>query len=368
MGRPALLPPDGGLAPPDAALSGRDRADPLEQFLRALEARDASPHTRRSYAAAVGDYLGWLEERAVDWRTPPRLELRSYLAELSAGRARSSVAHHLAAIRSFYRFAIRAGLAAGDPWGAIATPRLPRRLPRVLEVDQVERLLAAIDGTRDDDADDGSGSSTGPTAARTRARGRAAAGRRAAAGPLATALRLRDRALVETAYAAGLRISELASATLDALELRRGEIRVIGKGRKERVGLLGRPAREAMGEYLEAGRPVLLALGSSDAGPHEPPAEIFLNHRGAPLGVRGLRFRLDALRRRAGLPAGVSPHTLRHSFATHLLDGGADLRVVQELLGHSSLATTQVYTHVSPGRLRSAYDVAHPRARRAEEA
>jgi len=180
---------------------------------------------------------------------------------------------------------------------------------------------------------------------------------------LATALALRDRALVETAYAAGLRISELASADLASLELRRGEIRVLGKGRKERIGLIGRPARAALSAYLEDGRPILVARGASGSGDDEP-VEIFLNHLGRPLGVRGLRYRLDLLRRRAGLPDGVSPHTLRHSFATHLLDGGADLRVVQELLGHESLATTQVYTHVSPARLRAAYRGAHPRAAR----
>jgi site-specific recombinase XerD len=173
------------------------------------------------------------------------------------------------------------------------------------------------------------------------------------------ALALRDRALVETAYAAGLRISELAAADLGSLDLPRGEIRVLGKGRKERIGLLGRPARAALSAYLEDGRPTLV-----DRRVHDDPrlTVIFLNQSGAPLGVRGLRYRLDRLRRLAGLPVGVSPHTLRHSFATHLLDGGADLRVVQELLGHASISTTQVYTKVSPERLRAAYDAAHPRA------
>ena len=312
----------------------------LERFLRGLAARDASPNTQRSYATAIGAYLRWLGDRHVDWRRPPRAELRAYLAELTEGHARSSVAQRLAAIRSFHRWAARTELAPGDPWGAIATPRLPRRLPRVLEVEQIERLLAVID---EDLA--AAGSTTDPRAATS------------------LALALRDRALVETAYAAGLRISELAAAQIGLLDLRRGELRVYGKGRKERIGLLGRPARTAIAAYLEDGRPVLLARrpgGAADA----PPTELFLNHRGEPLGVRGLRYRLDLLCRRAGLPEGVSPHTLRHSFATHLLDGGADLRIVQELLGHESLATTQVYTHVSPTRLRSAYLDAHPRARR----
>jgi site-specific recombinase XerD len=314
---------------------------PLDGFLLSLRAKDASEHTLRSYATAVGTYLDWLAERGADWRTPDRTDLRTYLARLVGSGARTSVSQRLAAIRSFHRYAARAGLASGDPWGSIAAPRLPRRLPRVLEVDQIERLLEVID------ADE--------VAA-------AAPGRRDPA--LGVALSVRDRAIVEVAYAAGLRISELAAAALSSVDLRRGEIRVLGKGRKERIGLLGRPAIAALEAYLETGRPELEARrgirGGSDA--------IFLNHEGAPIGVRGLRYRIDRLCRRAGLPEGVSPHTLRHSFATHLLDGGADLRVVQELLGHESLATTQVYTHVSATRLRAAYSSAHPRARRQPEA
>ena len=306
----------------------------LDRYLRSLGARDTSPHTQRSYKATLTAYLDWLADRGVDWRSPTRVDLRAYLAELGSRTARSSTAQRLAAIRSFHRFAAREGLASGDPWGSIATPRLPRRLPRVLEVEEVERLLAAVDADVE-------------------------GGTRGATSDLTIAIALRDRALVETAYAAGLRISELAAADLGSLDLRRGEIRVLGKGRKERIGLLGRPARAALAGYLEDGRPILVERGGGGA---TAPTEIFLNHRGGPLGVRGLRYRLELLRRRAGLPAGVSPHTLRHSFATHLLEGGADLRVVQELLGHESLATTQVYTHVSPARLRSAYRGAHPRA------
>ena len=320
--------------------SGGTATDPaLARFLRSLAARDASPHTSRAYATAVGAYLDWLAERGTDWRHPARSDLRAYLAVLGEGHARSSVAQRLAAIRAFHRWATRDDLAPGDPWGAIATPRLPRRLPRVLEVEQVTTLLAVVDGE---------------LAERVGEDPRHAAVR--------VALALRDRALIETAYAAGLRISELASAELGALDLRRGEVRVLGKGRKQRVGLLGKPARRALAAYLEDGRPVLLERRERDDA---PPIEIFLNHLGAPLGVRGLRYRFDRLCVRAGLPIGVSPHTLRHSFATHLLDGGADLRVVQELLGHENLATTQIYTHVSPGRLQAAYREAHPRARRA---
>ena len=305
----------------------------LRRFLRSLEAKDSSPHTRRSYETAVGAYLTWLDDRGVDWRSPARTDVRAYLATLTPGHARASVTQRLAAIRTFHRWATREGLADGDPWGSVMRPRLSSRLPRVLEMDEILRMLAALDAELGADG----------------------------ATRQEIALALRDRALVETAYAAGLRISELAGAQIASLDLSRGELRILGKGRKERIGLLGGPARMALRAYLEDGRPVLLE--------HRPVAEllptlIFLNHRGQPLGVRGLRYRLDRFRRLAGLPEGITPHTLRHSFATHLLDGGADLRVVQELLGHENLATTQIYTHVSSTRLRAAYRDAHPRARR----
>jgi site-specific recombinase XerD len=326
----------------EARRGDRPRDPALDRFLASLEARDASPHTQRAYGAAVERYLDWLAEHRIDWHHPSRGDLRAYLASLSAAVARSSVAQRLAAIRAFHRFTVREGLAPGDPWGAIATPRLPRRLPRVLEIEQVERLLGVIDEQL-----------------------REATGVDSPLAELEMALALRDRAIVEVAYAAGLRISELAAADLGSLDLRRGELRVVGKGRKERIGLLGRPAIAALGAWLDEGRPVLLTRNSAAAeSAAAAPREVFLNHRGEPLGVRGLRFKLEGLRRAAGLPEGVSPHTLRHSFATHLLDGGADLRVVQELLGHESLATTQIYTHVSPGRLKAAYRDAHPRARR----
>ncbi len=309
-----------------------DEPAPLERFLASLAARDASPHTQRAYRTAVGTYLAWLDDRGVAWAAPSRSVLREYLGELGSGRARSSVAQRLAAIRSFHRWARRAGLAEADPWAALGTPRRPRRLPPVLSIADVERAVASAG----DEQPAGS-------------RGASAVGR---------ALALRDVAIVETAYAAGLRIAELAGLTLDSLDLGRGELRVLGKGRKERAGLLGRPARAALAGYLAEGRPALLGR----ARPGAAPDAVFLNARGGPLGERGMRYRLDAVFVRAGSPEGTHPHTLRHSFATHLLDGGADLRVVQELLGHASLATTQVYTHVSPARLRAAYAGAHPRA------
>jgi len=300
-------------------------AEALEAFLGRLAARDASENTRRAYGTALTQYLEFLDERHADWRAPGRQVVRAYLAQLAErGLARRSISSRLAALRSFYRYARREGLVEADPWSAALTPRLPRRLPQVLGVADVERVIAEAAG---EDSD--------------------------------RALVLRDVAIVETAYAAGLRISELCGAQLADLDLARGELRVMGKGRKERVTLLGGPARAALDVYLSEGRPALLARsGAPDQG------TLFLNARGAPLGVRGLRYRLDRLMRAAGVPAGSSPHTLRHSFASHLLEGGADLRVVQELLGHASLGTTQIYTHVSPARLRSAYRQAHPRSSR----
>jgi len=307
-------------------------ADALDAFLAALAARGASPHTLRAYRTAVEQYLAWLDEHGRDWRAPGRQVLRAYMADLAARPlGRRSISSRVASLRSFYRHARREGSVDGDPWAAVQTPRLPRRLPAVMPLADVEAVidLAAVQDTDNQ------------------------------------ALRLRDRAIVETAYAAGLRISELAGATLADLDLARGELRVAGKGGKERIGLLGGPAREALADYLREGRPALIAVAPEGAV-HDP-GTIFLNSRGGPLGVRGLRYRLDRLFAAAGVAEGSSPHTLRHSFASHLLEGGADLRVVQELLGHSSLATTQIYTHVSPGRLRSVYRAAHPRSSAATE-
>ena len=347
----------------------------LERYLASLAARDASPHTRRAYGTALVAYLDWLDGAGHDWRTPSRAALRTYLAELTEGHARTTVAQRLAAIRSFYRWARRTGLVAADPWAALATPRRARRLPAVLGIAEVERLLAAAAIERPTGRGRSLPPAPGPGEERFRTTtaaeepaagdGSPAAGdaEPAAGNPLRHALALRDVALIETAYAAGLRISELAGARLGSLDLARGEIRVAGKGRKERVSLLGRPARAALAAYLADGRPALVARAAVGRGAVLRPSDaLFLNHRGAPLGARGIRYRLRLASDRAGLPAEATPHTLRHSFATHLLDGGADLRVVQELLGHADLATTQVYTHVAPARLRSVYRRAHPRA------
>jgi site-specific recombinase XerD len=335
-----------------------------ERFLQGLEARGSSANTIRSYRTSLATYLGWVAASGCDWRAPSRAELRAYLAVLGEGHGKRTVAQRLAALRSFYRFAVRQGLTEGNPLAALATPRQPRRLPEVLTVAETERLIEAAADQGRSGNDYGRSGSGAPQGAREDAASGTGAGARV---ELEHALALRDVAIIETAYAAGLRISELASLMIGSVDLKRGEVRVTGKGRKERASLLGRPARAALERYLGVGRPVLVARAEAagSARAFRADAErgvLFLNHRGGALGVRGLRYRLERLRVAAGLPQGVSPHTLRHSFATHLLDGGADLRVVQELLGHESLATTQIYTHVSPARLRAAYTASHPRA------
>jgi site-specific recombinase XerD len=323
----------------------RDPAQAIARFLRALTARGASPNTLRSYGTALAGYMAWLEANGHDWRSPARAALRAFLASLTEGHSRRTVAQRLAALRSFYRYAAREGLVSGNPLASLPTPRQPRRLPSVLSVADTEKLIDTA-GREGDWAPPGT-----------------------ARADLERALALRDVAILETAYAAGLRIGELAALTVGSLDLRRGEVRVLGKGKKERISLLGRPARRALAAYLDEARPALASraeagpAGDAEAASDADRGVLFLNHHGRALGARGIRWRLERLRVAAGLPEGISPHTLRHSFATHLLDGGADLRVVQELLGHESLATTQVYTHVSPARLRAAYTASHPRAR-----
>jgi integrase/recombinase XerD len=228
------------------------------------------------------------------------------------------VARALAAVRSFHRFLIQEGDATEDPSTGVVRPKVPRTLPRPLSVDEVGRIL---------------GSPSGGTPAA-----------------------LRDAAILETLYGAGLRVSELVALDVDDLDLEEGSVRVIGKGSKERIVPLGRYAREALEAYLTRARPSLASRLSRSA--------LFLNLRGGRLTRQGCDGILRSHVRRAGVAKPVSPHVLRHSFATHLLEGGADVRVVQELLGHASVATTQIYTLVTEQHLREVYFTAHPRARR----
>ena len=304
-----------------------DARHALDAFLSSLEGRNASPGTVTEYRRNAGEFLAFLEARGADWRTPDRTTVRAYLSTLADRElAASSVAGRLAAVRSLYRHALRHGRIATDPLAGVRAPRRPSRLPRVLSVDEAASLVTA------------------PTRGAVRDE----------------ALARRDAAMLELLYATGMRISELAGLTLDRVDLQRKRLRVIGKGRKERQLLFGAPAASALGRYLEVARPLLASRGDSGSA-------VFLNASGGPLSVRGARLVIERWVEAAGSPTRTSPHTLRHSFATHLLEGGADLRVVQELLGHANLQTTQVYTHLSDAALRTAYRDAHPRAERAAE-
>lgn len=293
---------------------GEGDASAVDAFLRHLAAeRGASVHTMRGYRGDLADFRAFLERRRLGPLASADVRVvRAYLADLHArGLARTSVARRLATLRSFFRFRLRRGLAKTNPAREVRTPALPRRLPGHLPIDQSEALLRQA-------FDDGE------------------AGRR-------------DRAVLELLYASGVRVAELAGLAVEDVDLGQGTVRVLGKGRKERVIPIGRKAIEALRGYLgtrEGGR-----------GP------LFLNRRGGRLTVRSLHRIVRARARAAGLAARVTPHTLRHTFATHLLDAGADLRLIQELLGHARLTTTQRYTHVSADRLVRVYDAAHPRAK-----
>jgi len=308
---------------PAASLSTAVTDPRIAPFIMHLRARALSAATERSYRTAVERLVAWYDSEGIDWRTPSRADLRRYIALLSEDGERSTVQQRLAALGTFYRFWVRQGSVAKDPLHALARPKREKRLPDVLSQAQVEHLIA-----------------------------------QAAVGT-SPALALRDTALIELLYGAGLRIAEVVAINVADLQLGRGEVKVTGKGDKQRVALFGAPCRRALEAYLLDGRPALAELAATSA------SALFLNRNGGALGERGARARLDDIARVAGLPEAFHPHTLRHSFATHLLDGGADLRVVQELLGHESLGTTQVYTHVSTTRLRGLYKSAHPRARRA---
>lgn len=270
----------------------------LRLYRRFLDAQGA-PEPTAVDAATLRGFVPWL-------RATPSAQGRAY--------APRSIARAVAAVRGFHRFLVAEGLAADDPADDLSAPRVPRTLPRALTLRQVERLLAQPSGD----------------------------------GPAA----LRDRALLELLYSAGLRISELVALDVDDVDLTLRTVRCVGKGRKERIVPIGRPAARAVDALVAHGRPGLQASGPW----------LLCNQRGGRLTRQGAWKIVKAYAEGAGLGAVVSPHTLRHSFATHLLDGGADVRVVQELLGHASVNTTQIYTQVSTTRLRSVYERAHPRA------
>jgi integrase/recombinase XerC len=281
----------------------------LDGFARrlALERR-VSPHTLRAYEGDVCEFLEFLRARERTPQTADRTDIRAFLGRLAArSLAPASLNRKLAAIRSYFDFLVETGHVAANPGRRVRSPKSRRGLPGVLSAGEVERMLRH---------DLGAGF----------------------AG-------LRDRAILETLYSSGLRVSELVQMQLADLDLAEGFVRVLGKGRKPRLALLGRPARAALARYLAARTALVRATGRPGV------QAVFLNQKGTPLSDRWVREIMDSVAAKSGIRVKVSPHTLRHSFATHLLDRGADLRSVQELLGHARLATTQIYTHLTVERL-----------------
>jgi len=291
----------------------------IKYYLKAE--KNASPYTVRNYKDDLLDFLYFLKKKKIDPLDETKVDrhvLRDYLSELvEGGIAKASIARKLSAIRSFYRYLVREEIIPKNPIEQVSSPKLDKRLPSFLTKEEMVKLLNAPD--------------------------------------LSTPLGQRDRALLELLYASGLRVSELVSLTPEQIDLESNEIRVWGKGSKERVVLMGVPAAEAIKNYLREGRARLLSKKKTKS--------LFLNRYGQRLPERSVQRLLEQYAKKAGIGKRVHPHMLRHTFATHLLDGGADLRVVQELLGHARLTSTQIYTHVTKGQARKVYLSAHPLAR-----
>jgi integrase/recombinase XerC len=289
----------------------------------ALE-RHLSAHTVQAYRSDLQHVRAFLERQGASLTSADHERLRRFLAQqMTLGYARSSVARRVAAIRTFYRWARSTGVIERDPSALLGRPKVASRLPTVLgRADAAALVEAPADDTEMADLRE-------------------------------HAIRLRDRAVLELLYGSGLRVAEAAGLTLDRVDLDRGRVLVLGKGSKERQVPLSDPAVDAVRAYLAEGRHRLMGAGS---------AALFFNRKGKPLGTRDIRALVGRYGGRTLAGRRVSPHTLRHSFATHLLEGGADIRSVQELLGHASVATTQRYTHVSRARLADAYRRSHPRA------
>jgi integrase/recombinase XerC len=292
----------------------------IDSFLDAMSAgKDASPHTIKAYAEDLRQFVAFTEARGIsDAGDVDTKLLRAYLQEMQqAELARASRARKTSSLRSFFAYLARQGVIARSPAIGLRTVKQERRLPKFLRTDEIAALMAAPDNS-----------------------------------PLGR----RDRALLETFYASGMRAAELVSVKVADIDFDAGVIRVMGKGRKERVTLLGREALAALTTYLRVARPKLVAEQA-----HETDV-LFVNRYGGPLSDRGVRKLFTRYCEKTASVLKITPHVLRHSFATHLLANGADLRLVQELLGHASVSTTQLYTHVTTDRLQEVYAKAHPRA------
>lgn len=295
--------------------------DVVDQFLHWLASEQKkSRATLRAYGSDLRGFAAWLRAQRRTPEQTTRFELRRYLVELEEqGLVATSVQRKLASLRGLFHFLHERGCIDKDPAKLLKGPKAPRRMPHFLTTAQVDQLL----GQPFDDSPQG----------------------------------CRDRAILEVLYSTGCRVSECAGMRLDALDLDEGFVRVLGKGQKERLALLGGPARAALTAWMPARRRLLQQAARTD------PGSVWLNRFGKPLSARWVFQTVVDRARAAGIGTSLTPHGLRHSFATHLLDRGADLRTVQELLGHARLVTTEIYTHVSIGRLRDVYDKAHPQGR-----
>jgi integrase/recombinase XerC len=310
--------------PADVIVPDADRAV-VDAFIGHLRLeRHLSPHTVTGYRTDLAHLATFLERGGRPLLDADHEVLRRFLAQQHAlGYARSSIARRVGAIRTFYRWAVADGRIGTDPSALLGRPKVASRLPTVLRPAEADELIAAT--LRPSAEDD----------------------------PVEAAVALRDRAILELLYGSGLRVGEVASLTADRVDLDGARVSVMGKGAKERRVPLSDPAVDALDRWLRQGRPVLAT---------SPTEALFLNRKHKPMSPRDVRAMVDGYADGVLPGRRVGPHTLRHSFATHLLEGGADIRAVQELLGHSSVATTQRYTHVSRARLFEAYERAHPRA------
>lgn len=289
----------------------------LAGYDRDLRTRGAAERTRRAYGVDLAAFTAWAKAGRLGPGDLRHRDVRRYAASLSAaGKASTTVARHLASIRGFYDFLVRTEQLGGNPAELVSSPKRPQKLPQVLTGEQMRTLLQGI--------------------------------------PAQAPLELRDRAMFELAYSCGLRCEEIVNLDIDSFDFEEDQLRVLGKGSKTRLLPVGEPARKAVERYLQRGRRPLA----------DDPREraLFLSKSGRRLSNSDVTRRLRIWVANVSSIGGVSPHSLRHSFATHLLEGGADLRTIQELLGHSSISTTQVYTRVDAARLRDTYSNSHPRA------
>jgi integrase/recombinase XerC len=297
-----------------------DHGSLLHGFLQYLRVeRQLSPHTLRNYCLDLRQFLEFWEEQqpGLSLQAATYRHLRPFLARIMKSCRKTTAARKLSTLRTFFKYLQRQGVVESNPARLAPTPKLEKTLPHFLTVDEAFHLLEMPQGP-------------------------------------GNFLLRRDRAILEIFYASGLRLSELAGLAMEHLDLEAGVIKVWGKGAKERLAFLGKPAREALAAYLPYRRVLLRRFQARESA-------LFLNRRGGPLSSRGVARVVATWARKAGLPGGLSPHGLRHSFATHLLEGGADLRTVQELLGHASISSTQRYLHLNLDYLLEEYDRTHPR-------